>query len=70
MKKESIEMILKNVVNRKWAYLREESLIERLAFNNPHLSQLMAIAEEKYYPNFVGYPINKIENEMRKKIFK
>jgi hypothetical protein len=61
------DKIIEEVSNRRAAYLREGLYINSLKNQNPH--KRTAIAEEGYLPVLIGYPINKIKNKAREKIY-
>ncbi len=67
LKPEVNDKIIDKVSNRRAAYLREGLYINCLKNQNPH--KPTAIAEEGYLPVLIGYPINKIKNKAREKIY-
>jgi len=64
------EIILKIIVNKTAAYVREGVLIDSIINKYPHYSSSIAIASERYLSNLLGYVINKNYSAVRAKIFK
>ena len=62
------EHIVKELTNKKIAYIREGYVIDNLILKYPQYKSHMAIAKERYYPTLIGYLLNRKKTMVRHKI--